>query len=171
MAIAKEEKSFTGLFDNFRQSGEVVWIGTRSQSGKPMQVLSEVNANIGGLTGDRSNKGDADSKRQVTIVQWEHLNAVASYIGRENIDPALVRRNIVVKGINLLALKNAKFSIGAAVLEMTGNCFPCNRMEETLGEGGFNAMRGHGGITCRVVLAGSIRLGDKVTFYKSVQTI
>jgi MOSC domain-containing protein YiiM len=88
--------------------------------------------------------------------------AAASFLGKENIDPNLARRNIVVKGMNLNALKSRRFSIGTAVLEMTGFCYPCSRMEENLGVGGFNAMRGHGGITCRVIQTGKIKIGDKI---------
>jgi MOSC domain-containing protein YiiM len=163
MELLPEEKSFTGLFDNFVQAGTVVWIGIRSQSRAPMQILTETEAIIGGLLHDRYNKGNADSKRQVTLIQQEHLAAAASFLGKEGIDPALVRRNIVVKGINLNALKGRRFAIGAAVLETTGLCFPCSRMEENLGKGGYNAMRGHGGITCRVVKEGKIRTGDAIT--------
>ncbi len=74
-----------------------------------------------------------------------------------------MRRNLVIGGINLLALKNEKFSIGECVLKGTGLCHPCSRMEEALGTGGYNAMRGHGGITAIVIRGGTIALGDSVT--------
>ena len=162
MEILPEEKPYEALFDNFIREGEITWIGIRTNAHEPMTVLEETYANIGGLTNDRANKGNPDSKRQVTLIQYEHLNAAASFLGKEKIDPALVRRNIVVKGINLNALKSRQFRLGEAVLEMTGFCNPCNRMEENLGKGGYNAMRGHGGITCRVIKEGKIKVGDTV---------
>ena len=99
----------------------------------------------------------------VTLIQKEHIDAVSSILQKDEIDPALLRRNIVVSGINLTALKNAELRIGNVVLFATGNCPPCNRMEENLGAGGYNAMRGHGGITARVVTGGTIQCGDEVT--------
>jgi MOSC domain-containing protein YiiM len=162
MEIFPEEKPYEALYDNFIRSGEITWIGIRVQAHEPMVVLNETFANIGGLTNDRANKGNPDSKRQVTLIQYEHLAAAASFLGIEKIDPALVRRNIVVKGVNLNALKSKQFRLGEAVMEMTGFCHPCERMEQNLGKGGYNAMRGHGGITCRVIKEGRITIGDTV---------
>jgi MOSC domain-containing protein YiiM len=68
-----------------------------------------------------------------------------------------------VSGINLLSLKNRRVRIGEEViLEITGECHPCSRMEEELGPGGYNAMRGHGGLTARIIAGGIIRVGDAV---------
>jgi MOSC domain-containing protein YiiM len=108
------------------------------------------------LRGDRY---ESSGKRQVTLLQAEHLAVLSSFAGR-TVEPAILRRNILVSGINLVALKGARFRLGDALLEGTGPCEPCSRMEEALGPGGYNAMRGHGGITARVLETGWIRLGD-----------
>lgn len=111
-----------------------------------------------GVEGDRYRSSGA---RQVTLIERERLAAIAAYVGRE-VRPEQLRRNLMVVGINLLALKNRRFAIGEAVLEWSGECHPCSRMEEELGQGGYNAVRGHGGITARIVLGGTVRLGDVV---------
>jgi MOSC domain-containing protein YiiM len=77
--------------------------------------------------------------------------------------PEQLRRNVVVSGLNLLALKDRSFRLGTALLEMTGDCHPCSRMEEAFGPGGYNAVRGHGGITARVLEGGEVRVGDRLT--------
>jgi MOSC domain-containing protein YiiM len=74
----------------------------------------------------------------------------------------MVRRNIVVEGLNLLALKGKRFVMGNAILEYSGECHPCSRMEANLGPGGYNALRGHGGITAKIVSTGLIKLGDLI---------
>lgn len=152
------------LLNTLPQTGRVEWIGVRPSRDEIMTVLEEVQVNSGtGLEGDRFS-GRAESPRQVTLIQQEHLPVIAACLGREPIDPVLLRRNIVVSGINLLALKDKQFRIGDALLEFTGPCHPCSKMERLLGAGGYNAMRGHGGITARVLEEGLVRLADRVCY-------
>ena len=105
----------------------------------------------------------------LTLIQAEHIAAMANILGKESIDPKLLRRNIVVSGVNLLALKDQIFQIGEVLLQMTGNCHPCSRMETNLGAGGYNAMRGHGGITTTVIRGGCIQIGDEVKLWKEME--
>ena len=158
-------QSLQDLFDTLPQQGRVDWIGVRPAKYETLLSLETVWAEQDvGLEGDRyASRG---GKRQVTLIQSEHLAAIASILVRERLEPALVRRNIAVSGINLLALKKQKFTIGEALLECTGLCHPCSRMEDLLGPGGYNAMRGHGGITTRVLKGGLIALGAPVKLWK-----
>ena len=149
------------LLQTMPQIGVVQWIGVRPGRREPIQVLESVEANDQGLVGDRYD-GPADGDRMITLIQHEHVSAVASILERDSIPPSLLRRNIVVSGINLQALKKNEVQIGDAILFVTGNCPPCSRMEENLGEGGYNAMRGHGGVTARVVTGGTINVGSSV---------
>ena len=55
-----------------------------------------------------------------------------------------------------MALKDVTFRLGGAVLKGTGPCHPCSRMEQVLGTGGYNAMRGHGGLTAIVLEDGDV---------------
>lgn len=142
--------------------GRLVWIGLRPAHRQPLQPVAEAVIETGtGLRGDHF-PGKGDGKRSVTLIQAEHLVAVAGILGLPSVAPTQTRRNLVVAGLNLLALKGRTFSIGEARLEMTGDCAPCSRMNENLGAGGFQAMRGHGGITARVLRGGTIRIGDAV---------
>ncbi|HEY0651603.1 MAG TPA: MOSC domain-containing protein [Chryseosolibacter sp.] len=152
---------FKALFGNFPKPGKVVWLGIRPDRRIPLIEKIEVNADAAyGLIGDRYSK--PAGARQVTLIQDEHLKSVASFLGIASVDPQLTRRNIVVTGINLLALKGKQFLIGEALLEYSGDCHPCSRMEENLGVGGYNAMRGLGGITAKVIKSGKIRVNDLV---------
>ena len=136
--------------------------------GSPREAARTVASTVAlagiGLADDRlGRRGEAElSTRQVTLIQAEHLDVIARLARVDTVDPVGLRRNLVVSGINLLALKNARLQVGGALLEVVGPCQPCSRMEETIGPGGYAAMRGHGGMTARVLVGGPISVGDGV---------
>lgn len=150
------------------RSGTIEWIGIRPTRRADVQSLPDVQvAESIGLIGDHGNtpetKRRGAGKREVTLIQAEYLPVIAALSGLKEVTPELLRRNIVVSGSSLLALKDRRFQLGEVILEGTGECHPCSRMEENLGEGGYNAVRGHGGITARVLQGGVVRVGDRVT--------
>ena len=160
------ETSVKELLENIPQTGKLEWIGIRP--GKKQELIKLGSSYLergSGLEGDRF-RGSISGKRQVTLIQQEHLKVIAEILGKSEIDPGLTRRNLVVSRINLLSLKNQTFQIGKTVLQTSGICDPCSRMEENLGSGGYNAMRGHGGITAKVIEAGEIYIGDLVQLWK-----
>ena len=139
--------------------GTIRWLGVRPARRAPVRSVEHAFLDLSGLDGDhRARPG----KRAVTLIQWEHLPVIAALAAHADVDPALLRRNIAVAGLNLLGLRKRRFRIGEAVLEGSGLCAPCSRMEEVLGHGGYAAMRGHGGITAAVIEPGEVSLGADV---------
>lgn len=151
------------LIARYAQPGRLTWIGTRPARRAAMLEMDTARLFPRGLEGDHG----ASDARAVTLVQAEHLPVIGAMLGRAPVGPAELRRNLVVAQINLSALKGRQVQIGSAVLEITGICAPCSRMEEQLGPGGYSAMRGHGGWCARVVMAGAIALGDSVVPLKT----
>jgi len=159
MTLPPPDSALGLLMASLPRPGRVEWIGLRPRRDVDMIAVTEVRAVAGkGLLGDRYNGGSG--KRGLTLIQAEHLPVIAALVGREHLAAAMLRRNIVVSGLPVIALKGRRFRIGEVLLEGTDDCDPCSRMEAALGPGGFNAMRGHGGLCARIVEGGHFRLGD-----------
>lgn len=170
------------------RAGRLEWIGLREGRRLPVLSVPQAQAHpLVGLLGDHGKTAPprltalsgepgevatpahapaipgGPGRRQVTLIQAEHLPVIAALSGLETVPAELLRRNLLVSGIALLALKDRRFWVGEVLLEGTGECHPCSRMEENLGPGGYNAVRGHGGLTARVIRGGRLRVGDPVT--------
>ena len=144
----------------FPRPGKVEWNGLRSVRTGAVQAAAEASATFNGLAGDHRKR---PGKRAVSLIQAEHLPVIAALAGLEAVSPATLRRNLVVSGFSLSAARGRVLQLGASQLRIVGPCAPCSRMEAALGVGGYNAMRGHGGMTAEVVLEGPIAVGDAVT--------
>lgn len=147
-------------------AGRVEWIGIRAHRRQPIEARRQVEAVEGcGLQGDHA-AGRRGGKRQVTLIQAEHFPVIEQFAATPP-KPELLRRNLVVSGINLRALVGRQFRIGSALMEGIGDCPPCRAMDRALGAGGCHAMAGMGGVTARVLQGGLIRIGDAVAPYRA----
>src|SRR5690606_35426791 len=116
--------------------GRISWIGLRPARLQPVVQVYSAEAISAGLAGDHYVSG---GKRAVTLLQGEHLAVNAALAGRAEVDPAQLRRNVVVHGLNLAAVRHQPLRLGTAFLRISGPCAPCSRMETILGPGGYNA--------------------------------
>ena len=160
--VGDDKSTVARLLATLPQTGRLEWIGQRAVRREPLIAVLEAELKTDShLLGDHA-RPKPDGKRQITLIQHEHLASVAGFLGLPApVEPGRLRRNLVVSGLNLLALKNRQVRIGdEVILDITGECHPCSRMEEELGPGGYNAMRGHGGLTAHIAQGGIIRVGD-----------
>ena len=164
--------SIRALTSQFAQTGKLDAIYLRPARSVACNQPSTAIAIAGlGLQDDRTSfvasRNSFGSNRQVTLIQAEHITELEKLLNKP-IDAAVLRRNLVVSGINLLAAKSLfkdepmRLIIGNVELEITGLCEPCSKMESVLGKGAYNAMRGHGGVTAKVIIGGNLTLGDAV---------
>lgn len=165
--------SMHALTTQFAQAGKLEAIYLRPARGVACNQPGAAVAIAGiGLQSDRTSlsasRNSLGSNRQVTLIQAEHIVVIEKLLNKP-IDAALLRRNLVVSGINLLAAKSLfkdeplHLIIGDVEFEITGPCEPCSKMESVLGRGAYNAMRGHGGVTARIITGGELKISDVVS--------
>lgn len=165
--------SLRQLTQRFKQIGKLEAIYLRPARGADCIAVQHTQAIAqSGLAGDRASntpsRNPLGSNRQVTLIQAEHIAVISALIGIP-VDAGKLRRNLVISGINLLATKSLfkdqplQLHIGEVILQVTGPCEPCSKMEVVLGQGGYNAMRGHGGINAKIIQGGTLNVGDDVS--------
>ncbi|MGB8542558.1 MAG: MOSC domain-containing protein [Candidatus Acidiferrales bacterium] len=99
--------------------------------------------------------GRRGSERQVLLMDSETL-------GRFGIAPGAVKENVTTGGIDFQTLETGQsLRIGESLLEITGPCDPCPRMDE-IRMGLQQELRGQRGWLCKVIEAGIIRRGDRI---------
>lgn len=134
-----------------------------------MEARTAVRAVPGkGLEGDRYARGTGTWSRpglwsEVTLVRAEDVEELAAELDRE-LEPSVVRRNLVVRGVEELALlADASFRVGEVVLEGVRPCGPCAHLERVTGIPGLRrALAGRGGLRARFVSEGVLRPGDPI---------
>ena len=149
-------------------SGRVVALFVAPAAGAPMERREAVEVTETGLVGDRYVTGEGSFSRwpgphrAVTVIAAEALREAEAAFG-VSLSEGQHRRNVVVAGVDLETLLKQTFRIGGAVFRGERRCAPCRYLVRVTGqEAVFDALRGRGGLRCRVIEPGAIRLGDRI---------
>ncbi|WP_423918706.1 MOSC domain-containing protein [Frigoribacterium sp. 2-23] len=134
-------------------------------AGPELHESIELRAGLG-IVGDRYFNRPAHRGASVTVFAGESLDAVARLLGVSGLDPAATRRNIVLRGYDVDALRGREFMLdsGDGPVRFRANrpANPCAWMDEVLAPGAFRALRGRGGMRCTPLTDGLLRLGAAV---------
>ena len=122
-------------------------------------ALDEVECVAGrGLAGDRYFDFKDDFKGQVTFFSVEVLEELREKYGE--VDATVLRRNVLVRGADLEGLVGKKFSVQGVVFEGSEECKPCYWMDQAVGEGAEDFLKGRcrGGLRARILTDGKLRV-------------
>ena len=138
--------------------GEIVSVHICVGHRRPMESVESANVIARfGLEGDRhATSAPGRSGRQVLLMDRETLD-------RLELAPGDIRENITTSGVELSSLApGRKVSLGqTAVVETTGECEPCGRMDE-IRPGLQRVLDGRRGMLARVLDGGTVAVGDAV---------
>ncbi|MGY1609313.1 MOSC domain-containing protein [Geodermatophilus sp. SYSU D00700] len=119
-----------------------------------------------GIVGDRYAGRPAHRDAAVTVLAAESVEALAEELGSGPLDPLLARRNVVLRGAEVEALRGEVFSLdcgeGVVVLRGGRPANPCAWLDTVLVPGAHRGMRGRGGVRCAPLTDGVLRLGAAV---------
>lgn len=115
-----------------------------------------------GLAGDRFYDYKEDFKGQITLFDKAVADALQTELNLPPIDHSAFRRNVMVSGIDLNALVGKQFSIGDTELSGSEECSPCYWMDQAIGPGAFEWLKGRGGLRCRITRSGTLQTGSTV---------
>lgn len=123
-----------------------------------MQRVNEVVCDAGlGLAGDRYHGERPGSKTQVTFISRDVLDSMCRSLGIDELDYSLLRRNILMSGVDLNTLIGKTFAIDGIVFEGVEECKPCYWMDEAVKPGALSFLGGRGGLRCRILTGGTLR--------------
>ncbi|MDG2170293.1 MAG: molybdenum cofactor biosysynthesis protein [Opitutales bacterium] len=111
-----------------------------------------------GIEGDRFFKLRPDYNGHVTFFSQEVWDEVVNELDLpDSMGPELIRRNIIVSGVDLKSLYGAAFEINGIQFVGTVHCSPCPAMNRAIDPAATKALRGRGGLRAQVKSNGSLQ--------------
>ncbi len=112
-----------------------------------------------GLKGDRFFEHKDGYKGQITFFALEVFDELRSALGIDDLSPGSVRRNVIVSGLELNDLVGKEFEVQGVRFFGVEECKPCYWMDVALSDGARDLMTGRGGLRCRILTDGPLRVG------------
>jgi len=139
--------------------GKLIGIAIKKDRGSGMVQLQR--ATVSTETGVEYDRRGKPGRRQVTVVAKESWDDACEDLQAE-VEWTARRANLFIEGIPLIHSTGKTLHIGEVVLEISGETTPCKRMDE-LHHGLMKALEPNwrGGVICKVINGGDIKLGDK----------
>jgi MOSC domain-containing protein YiiM len=126
----------------------------------PVVEVPEVSCVAGcGIQGDRFFNWKPDYKGQVTFFAMEIYRRLCQEFLITDSSPAVFRRNIVTRGVDLNRWIGQEFELQGVRFLGTEESKPCYWMNQAFAEGAEAAMKGHGGLRAKVLSTGTLRCG------------
>jgi MOSC domain-containing protein YiiM len=159
--------------------GSVEAIHIAPGASAPMHSRVEVEAVVGGgLAGDRyfegvgfySKRPTDPGAREVTLFEAEVLDLLSTE-HRIVLGAAEHRRNLTTRGVRLDELLGRRFHVGEVLLEGVKDCPPCEHLERLVGKPVLRPLVNRGGLRARIVVGGTIRVGDQIEVAKSAGSV
>lgn len=114
-----------------------------------------------GIRGDRFFNYKDDYKGQITFFGWEVYEDVCRQLDIHDKTAAVLRRNVITRGIDLNTLIDRTFSIQGVRFHGVCECSPCYWMNAALGPGAEDLLRGRGGLRARILTDGVLGLASR----------
>jgi hypothetical protein len=121
----------------------------------------EVRAGLG-IVGDRYFGRPAHRDAAVTVIAAEALDALAAELGSPPLDLLATRRNVVLRGAEVEALRGQPFSLDGIRFAGGRPANPCAWLHLALAPGAHRGLRGRAGVRCAPRSDGVLRLGPAV---------
>ena len=123
--------------------------------GNPIVEVDRIEcvANMG-LKGDRFYGYRPEYRGQVTFFSHEVWEQLVAEFRLKKAAPSILRRNLVVSGLDLNELIGTRFSLQDIEFQAMEECRPCHWMNQAVAPGAEHWLKGRGGLRCRVLSPG-----------------
>jgi MOSC domain-containing protein YiiM len=136
----------------------------REPGNLPMIEMSEIECLAGrGIRGDRYLDFKNDYKGQITFFAMEVFDELCTLLQIQACSPALARRNVITRGVDLNELIAQEFEVQEIRFLGMEECRPCYWMDGAFALGAQQLLKGRGGLRAKILSDGSLRSNARGT--------